>query len=186
MEKTTREIAYLAIEEHGAIQKTGELEKLLKLMLEEKVHDVLEIGFFHGGTQWAFTKIGCFVHSVDINGASKSKIDKPNVLRADSHDPETILRIRDWGIESFDCLFIDAEHSFRSVLLDYYNYNSMVKPGGIIVFHDICPTILRDMDTGKPCNVEKAWRIITKDRRERTFEIIEKPTTWGGIGVIWK
>lgn len=183
----TREIAQTAIDEHGAIQKVGEFERLLKMVGTGK--KVLELGFFGGGTHWAFREMGNEVLSIDIHGATKSKIERPHVYRANSHDPETIIYIRDtYGLESFDCLFIDAEHSFRSVLLDYVNFSPMVKQHGVIAFHDICPTVFRDMDTGKPCNVDKAWQAILKGLHpnQQRYEFINEPTSWGGIGVIIK
>jgi len=36
----------------------------------------------------------------------------------------------------YDLLFIDAGHSFRDVEHDYLSYGAMVRPGGIVAFHD--------------------------------------------------
>ena len=33
-------------------------------------------------------------------------------------------------------LFIDGDHNFENVYVDYYIYSSFVKKGGIIAFHD--------------------------------------------------
>jgi hypothetical protein len=36
-----------------------------------------------------------------------------------------------------DILFIDGDHSYEGVKADFLAYSSMVRPGGLIAFHDI-------------------------------------------------
>ena len=36
-------------------------------------------------------------------------------------------------------MFIDGDHSFLGVVSDYALYSPLVKPGGVIAFHDIHP-----------------------------------------------
>lgn len=44
----------------------------------------------------------------------------------------------DWAcdMKMFDFLFIDAGHSYEDVELDYYNFSLLVRPGGVLAFHD--------------------------------------------------
>lgn len=39
----------------------------------------------------------------------------------------------------YDFLLIDADHTFDGVKRDYMFYSSMVRPGGVIAFHDALP-----------------------------------------------
>ena len=176
------QIAEKAINEHGAIQKEQELEGFLNLLNNPK--NILEIGYAAGGTHWAWKQICPNVLSIDIGK------EGPGILKADSHDPRTLRLIMEtYGRPAFDMVFIDGDHSYASVLLDYYTYRHFVHPGGIVGLHDICPTIYLDKDTGKPCNVEKAWRIIKRDAWDHYKEVKElmvDPTTWGGIGVVYQ
>ena len=40
--------------------------------------------------------------------------------------------------EGYDLLFIDGDHSYGGVSLDYHKFELFVKKGGYIVFHDYC------------------------------------------------
>lgn len=39
----------------------------------------------------------------------------------------------------YDLLFIDADHTYQGAGNDHYRYASLVRPGGIIAFHDALP-----------------------------------------------
>ena len=39
--------------------------------------------------------------------------------------------------EKYDCIFIDADHSYEGVKKDYINALKYINEGGIIIFHDI-------------------------------------------------
>ncbi len=60
---------------------------------------------------------------------------KPVILHGNSHDSEIVARVREFV--PFDFLFIDGDHSYEGVKADYENYSPMVKPGGMVAFHDI-------------------------------------------------
>lgn len=38
--------------------------------------------------------------------------------------------------EPLDVLFIDGEHTYQALALDYGQHRGMVKPGGVVLFHD--------------------------------------------------
>jgi len=58
--------------------------------------------------------------------------DTDIILHANSHDATTARFIPD----NIDFLFIDGGHSYYDVKYDYELYNSKVRAGGIIAFHD--------------------------------------------------
>jgi predicted O-methyltransferase YrrM len=85
-----------------------------------------------------------------------------------------------------DLLFIDGDHSYEGVKADFANYSSLVRPGGLIVLHDIVP----DYSTrhGKPTanytgGVPIFWQELKT--KHKTSEFIEDQKQDGyGIGII--
>jgi cephalosporin hydroxylase len=63
-----------------------------------------------------------------------------DVLRLDSHEPQTIARISEL-LEGMplDLLFIDGDHTYEGVCRDFQMYGPLVANGGMIAFHDIVP-----------------------------------------------
>jgi predicted O-methyltransferase YrrM len=63
---------------------------------------------------------------------------KVHLLRADSHAPETRDRVIElFAGEPVDFLFIDGDHSYEGAKQDWHSYAPLVRPGGLIAFHDI-------------------------------------------------
>jgi len=60
-------------------------------------------------------------------------------LHGDSHNPQTLEMAKSvlGNDEYYDMLFIDGDHSFGGVKQDFEEYSQLVKPGGIIMLHDI-------------------------------------------------
>lgn len=59
---------------------------------------------------------------------------KNEIIVRDTHDPQTVAIAAGHG--PFDFLFIDTDHSYHNVKDEYFKYNSLVRSGGIIAFHD--------------------------------------------------
>jgi predicted O-methyltransferase YrrM len=87
---------------------------------------------------------------------------------------ENILKGR-----KLDFLFIDGDHRYEGVKMDFEMYGKLVGKGGIIAFHDICP---HPPQTG--CEVNKFWCEI-KNRYEHIEIIKDWKQGWAGIGVIY-
>ena len=102
-----------------------------------------------------------------------------HLLRADSHDPAilaTVKKLLPPG--GLDFLFIDGDHTLDGVRQDYEMYSPLVKPGGAIVFHDIC-THGAEFN----CHVDQFWNQLKQGREH--WEFIENPAQgMFGIGVI--
>ena len=106
----------------------------------------VEIGCYAGGSaclmlQRPETK----VISIDLgNPISKeqvlnnvSKVNRFNnsyeYIQGDSHSYDTRNKL---NIDSTDILFIDGDHTYQGVKMDFGMYQDLVKPGGFIVFDD--------------------------------------------------
>ncbi len=69
--------------------------------------------------------------TLDLNGFYEGDVVTAG---GDTHDPAMRELIGQRG--PFDFLFIDAGHDYADVEADYRDYGPMVRPGGIIAFHD--------------------------------------------------
>lgn len=78
-------------------------------------------------------------------------------IRGNSHDQVTIdaakAQLADG--ELYDMLFIDGDHKMPGIQLDWENFFPMVKPGGLIMLHDI---------TNKNEDVWQLWERIGLDK----------------------
>ena len=54
-----------------------------------------------------------------------------------SYDPATIEKTYRCASGGVDLLFIDGDHQYASVLSDWLLYSPLVKPGGLVAFHDV-------------------------------------------------
>lgn len=146
----------------------------------------LEIGTNYGGTLFLLCNLSpsdARIISVDLpsgpfgGGYPRRKAplfrlfprghQKLHLLRADSHSAETkecVLNILEG--EKLDYLFLDGDHTYSGVKMDFQMYSPLVRSGGIVAFHDIV-TYKRDSN----CQVERFWREVKHQYRHH--EIIE-------------
>lgn len=102
---------------------------------------ILEIGCDVGNSTTAFL-VGQSesVTSIDINPACGKNFPderKWHFICADSHSVMTLDSIID---QVFDVLFIDGDHSYEGAQVDLDLYSGLVRPGGLILMHDVlCP-----------------------------------------------
>lgn len=177
-------IARRAVVEHGAIQKEAELASFLALLADQPPQVVVEIGSDAGGTLWAWQQLGARrVIGVDQPRGPYSSGHLLNehgaeVIYGDSHDPATLKALTErLGDDVVDMLFIDGDHTYQGVRSDFEMYSPLVRPSGIIGFHDICHHP-HHPDVG----VDMLWRQLGNGAWKD--EIITDPPTWGGIGVL--
>ena len=219
-----KELASLAINVYGAMQKQEEFEQLLELVLKASHETILEIGSGHGGTLWAWSHLpkNKTVISVDLPGGDfgggltahdKEVIEnwmdpeKNTFLAAmDSHDSNTLKEVEEtlktltkptlnvpmsdkWNDNRnaevsnpyhgrVDILFIDGDHTYDGVKKDFEMYSPLVRPGGLICFHDV----LDHSQTAPTCMVKEFWDAIKANYP--FIEFTSDPKTWGGIGVL--
>lgn len=185
----------------GAIQKPEELQQLVEFLQDrKKPRVVLEIGTAVGGTLWLWCQLAyptATIVSVDLPngpfGGGYRDEDIPKLLtyttnqqwmqlfRGDSHSPEMLATVKRFfknRHEKVDLLFIDGDHTYQGVMQDWLMYGPLVKPGGIVVFHDIV-----EHPAVPDCHVDRAWNEIKNDYAHEEF-CFAGGGEWGGIGVI--
>jgi cephalosporin hydroxylase len=182
----------------SAMQDSREFLDMVRVIEGRQPRVIVEIGTRSGGTLFAWVRASRFaelVVSIDLPEGrfgggydrrrtrlySEFAADRPQtsvlLLRQDSHAAETLDALRRaLAGRRIDFLFIDGDHTYEGVSLDYEMYGPLVAPGGLIAFHDI-------RTTGRQREVSKFW----SELRETTpcEEIAYKPDHLG-FGLISK
>lgn len=161
-----------------AWQIREEFLELLRIMQQKEIKKVLEIGCYEGGSAAGFLAIGCRVVSIDITRTKRvdSLIKNPGLSTFRFIDRAHIAQNIDAFYAKYDLLFIDGDHSYKNCKKDYEEFSSEVKPGGMIVFHDICSS---ELHRRQGCQVDKFWIEI----RGEDYDEIVTNGEWGGIGI---
>ena len=107
--------------------------------------NILEIGTL-GGSFHFFNilstgiKIGLNIDSYhiekynEINGEDDNSI----FIHGNSHEQGTFDKVKEI-CDSFDFIFIDGDHTYEGVKIDFYLYKELLSDNGYIGFHDIDP-----------------------------------------------
>lgn len=197
------EIAGEAIDRYGAMQKRTELAGLLALVVAQRPRVVYEIGTASGGTFWAIARVlrdtpPEAMVSIDLPGGPFSggvTMNEDAIRDIFQHASEAgtmILGLHGSSLEVElpkevpDLLVIDGDHSAAGVRADWERYAPLVRPGGMIAFHDILP---HPEVTG--VEVAPVWDEIAATEAA-TLEIVDctdvgpAGNLWGGIGVVFR
>lgn len=146
--------ALLAAEAFTPVQKRSEFTALLGRLEELRPSRVCEIGAGGGGTLLSFAHTcapPALIISVDLSyfGGRRRLLegfgnDQRRIvcLQVDSHAESTKQQIeKELAGNQLDFLFIDGDHSYDGVAADFAMYSPLVRPGGLIAFHDIVPDL---------------------------------------------
>lgn len=161
----------------SAWQIESEFLELLRIMHEHRVTSVLEVGCYKGGTARGFIELGATVLSIDVNPQpeavklTQEMPDKFSILVGTSDDFHDVL-----SRHKFDMLFIDGDHTEEWARKDYENLVPYIRPGGLVVFHDIANT---ELHAKQNCHVWKVWEAV----KAPEYTEILSGDIWGGIGV---
>jgi predicted O-methyltransferase YrrM len=180
--KSVKDVTEIVMTRFGKVimpyQDPKELTCFIERVAAEKPKVVLEIGTARGGTLFLLSRVAdpsAIIISLDLPGgkfgggypAWKStlfrKIVGPkqtlHLIRGNSHEHSSFEAVsRALAGRAVDVLFIDADHSYEGVKTDLLQYQSLVRPGGIVGFHDIIENKFdREID------VARFWNEIKKN-----------------------
>lgn len=173
-----------------------EILPFIDLARSSSPRTVIEIGTAAGGTNlllsWA---IETTRHIVGIdryvkNRAQLRTLQRPDtrvsLIRGSSYASKTIAKVeRALRGAPIDVLFIDGAHGYRRVRADFTRYCGLVRDGGIVAFHDICPDGRDEGEhpLGWSGGVPELWSELRDQYSSREF--IADPSQRGyGIGVL--
>lgn len=134
---------YQIVQDSGASQDSFEMSKLMEVVSVIEPDVIVEIGVDTGRNLAAWWEAFKPLVLLGINeAAGMDRFDqekfRKKIIVGDSHDPDTKLELeKRLGDDLIDFLFIDGDHTFEGVQKDFEMYGSLVRPGGIIAFHDI-------------------------------------------------
>jgi len=176
-----------------ANQVPVEFCSLLGELLRSRPLNFMEIGTDRGGTFRAIGRTcrpGGIKISVDLprpgfwDGFDFNKLHREMVtwfpgvhlIHADSHASATFnLVAKALNGEMLDVLFVDGDHSYEGVKRDFGMYGPLVRPGGLVAFHDIVDS---PQHRQQGCYVSSFWKELRGNKREYVVA-----GSWGGIGI---
>ena len=161
-------------------------------------HTVVEIGTAEGGTNFLLgaalptvrTKIAVdlFVQNTRLLRSFVRPDCRQVFVQGSSYALATVERVRrELAGTPIDVLFIDGDHSYDGAKGDFEAYAPLVRPGGLIAFHDIAPDFKTRFGRATRHNtgeVPRLWQDL-RTRFSETHEFIADREQDGfGIGVI--
>jgi cephalosporin hydroxylase len=185
---TPERIAQIACDEHRASQKRDELAAAVKLVAAAQPKVLVEIGCDRGGTLWAWRQVCPDVYGITLadnsyaSGGSGQPLNThgATVHIGDSHDPLTLKWLTgQLAGRPLDVLVLDGDHLFAGVWADWEMYGRLVRPGGLVLFHDI------DSAGDLRCEVWKLWpKLVGMLPPDQVVEIRSADHPAYGWGVI--
>jgi predicted O-methyltransferase YrrM len=182
----------------GMTQNRAEISSLASLVRELQPSCVVEIGTASGGTLYLWTRLAtadATLVSIDLpwpwatEASEVATLEKLrsfrrdrqvlHCLRKDSHASQTHGEVEAAVTgKPVEFLFIDGDHSYEGVRSDFLLYGPLVRPGGLIAFHDTVPH-----SEGLGGEVPRFWAEVKA--KYAGVDFIETPGQDGfGIGVI--
>ncbi|MEM9914736.1 MAG: class I SAM-dependent methyltransferase [Planctomycetota bacterium] len=179
-------------------QNPTEIEAMYHTLCDLKPQRVLEIGTARGGSLYLWSQAAtddATLVSVDLPGGDYGgaypdcrtpfyqSFARPeqtmHLHRADSHQPASLDLVKqDFGDQPIDYAFIDGDHLYEGVKQDFEMYGPLVRPGGLIGFHDTQPRPQQPT-----IQVDRLWREIVERYPDHTQEFVG-PGRAIGIGLL--
>lgn len=174
-----------------------EYSEFLNILRNRKIKSYLELGVGNGGS--------FFVNSIFLQHTASKLHCVDNIAYRDSHIKQSETKIQKkvdmlqemfndkdiyfhnkttndffyQNTDTFDCIFIDADHSYEGVLADYKNALKFINKSGMIVLHDT-----GNISTG----VAKLWdeiKLIHPNTIEFKHRMNSSSEYNCGIGIIY-
>lgn len=118
---------------------------------------------------------------IKIGFTKKSK----NVVTYEMKSEEFSKRLTEE--DKIDLLFIDADHSEKSVLNDFLKIGKFVIPEtGLILLHDTFPINERLLKSDRCGSAWKTAKKIEEEFNRNYYEIVTLPGPWAGLSIVRK
>lgn len=160
---------------YGIFQTETEMIEAMKVVREYEPRTMMEIGTARGGSLFCWAQLAhpdAFLISLDLPGGRWGggyAVEQIQHFRqflyptqtlasflGDSQNPETVAQIgQTLDGRKLDVLYIDGDHTYQGAKLDFVNYKPFVRPGGLVLLHDINPPAPGEDDRG--VQVYRLW-----------------------------
>jgi len=157
-----------------------EIEILYNAVMERKPKVIVEVGSWDGCSTMAMAiackSYGGNIYSIDPR-VDTILSDNLKFFGIEQGIVTPIKAFSPWveGVpQHIDFLFIDGNHSTKSVLMDYYYWVHFMKRGDVVAFHDITFA-----------SVQKAFGIIMESDGKHLKELVKCELRRRGVGV-WR
>lgn len=185
-----------------ACQLEDELAAFLQIVIDLQPRSILEIGLCFGGVFRIWHKasaklerlVGIELHPPEWMTRTNGENDHLTpggdclIIQADSQLIQTRDRVRQFCPDGIDLIFIDGDHRYEAVTLDFALYHDLVSDCGVIALHDICSDSLQrcgikgGADSG---GVPQFWKEI-RGLYDWQELILDESQDGYGIGVLRK
>lgn len=158
---------YELFPQYGIQQVRSELERFMQHIVDRNLGGTaIEIGLGHyGSTHFAWRllfekvvsvelsseRVRAFVESYQkFTGHWCGSDGRSAFIYGSSCDPRTVLKAIDAvGGGQADMLFIDGNHAYAAVMCDWLLYHKLVRPGGLVAFHDVATDAVHVSEAGE-------------------------------------
>lgn len=173
------------------VQLVEEFTPLLALVRDLRPARLLEIGSHAGGTLYHFlqcmqpggqaTAISMQANSYAAPWAGWAQAASVGltVYDGDSTSAQALALMA--ANAPYDFAFIDGSHWWEYVSQDWANVRPLIRPGGVVAFHDITD---HGCMPNERVDVPRLWAQI-KAEGHRTTEFVALPGCYCGIGVVY-
>ena len=179
------------------LQVKEELIQFFKIFIMQHPKIIFECGTAHGGNLFLLTRFSdrdSTIISVYLPGGKfgggypswkipffksfASDNQRIILIREDSHKISTLEKVKEvLSDRKIDVAFIDGDHTYSGVKKDFELYRHLIKPGGLMVFHDIVPHKIKNV------GVPKFWQEIHKEYEFKEI-VHDWDQKWAGIGIL--
>lgn len=83
--------------------------------------------------------------------------------------------------QTFDMIFIDADHTYESVKIDFQNALNILNTNGVIILHDTDPVSKQYLQPGY-CG--DAYKIINNIEQTKELNIVTIPVQEAGLSIV--
>ena len=178
---------------YGIHQTEADSIQAIEIVRECEPRMFMEIGTAHGGSLFCWAQVAhpeVFLISLDLPGGRWGGGYTPEQIPhfhqflhpgqqlasvlGDSRSPAAVAQVRELlAGRELDALFIDGDHTYEGAKDDFENYSPHVRPGGLVLLHDI----YEGVDGGDPTvQVHRLWRELTDTHECHAIEGPRSPT----------
>jgi len=183
------------------LQVRSEIVGLLERVAVLRPARVCEIGPYLGGTSFLFARVAAPDATIVLLDLAMPWARRRALRRVagrnqrivciagDSRDPAVRRRVEScFGGAPLDFLFIDGDHRYAGVAADWRDYAPLVRPGGLVAFHDIVADHRARFGRDTPSDsggVPQLWAELRQRYGAAASELVADAEQDGcGIGII--